>query len=62
MAPAVQADQLAVLAAGWFPGEAAAVGESREFVRSVLGDCWPGLDDVLLMVSELASNAVRHTS
>src|SRR5260221_5178205 len=58
MAPAVQAEPLSLLAADCFPGEAAAVGESREFVRSVLGDYRPGLDDVLLMVSEIASNAV----
>jgi serine/threonine-protein kinase RsbW len=62
MARAVRAEQLTVLAADCFPGEAAAVSESRKFVRSVLGDCWPGLDDVLLMVSEIASNAVRHTA
>ena len=62
MAPAVQAERLAVLAADWFPGEAASVGQAREFVRGVLGECWPGLDDVLVMVSEIASNAVRHTA
>ena len=52
----------AVLAAEWFPGEAAAVGLAREFVAGVLGADWPGLDDVLLLVSEIASNAVRHTA
>lgn len=62
MEPAVQAERAAVLAADWFPGEAASVGQAREFVRGVLGDCWPGLDDVLVMVSEIASNAVRHTA
>jgi serine/threonine-protein kinase RsbW len=62
MAPAVQAERAAVLAADWFPGLAASVRQSREFVRGVLGECWPGLDDVLVMVSEIASNAVRHTA
>ena len=51
-----------MLAADWFPGEAAAVGQAREFVAGVLGRDWPGLDDVLLLVSEIASNAVRHTA
>ena len=62
MALAVQAERLAVLAADWFPGEAAAVGQAREFVRGVLGEGRPGLNDVLLMVSEVACNAVRHTA
>jgi len=62
MAPAGRAERLAVLAADWFPGEAAAVGQAREFVRAVLGEDCPGLADVLLMVSEIASNAVRHTA
>ena len=58
----MQTERLAVLAADWFPGEAAAVGQAREFVRGVLGTAWPRLDDLLLMVSEVASNAVRHTA
>jgi len=62
MAPAVQAERAAVLAADWFPGEAASVRQAREFVRGVLGERWPCLDDVLVMVSEIASNAVRHTA
>ena len=56
------AERPAVLAADWFPGDAAAVGQAREFVAGVLGRDWPGLDDVLLLVSEIASNAVRHTA
>ncbi len=51
-----------MLAVDWFPGEAAAVGLAREFVAGVFGRDWPGLDDVLLLVSEIASNAVRHTA
>ena len=62
MAPAVLAEGPAVLAADWFPGEAAAVGLAREFVADVLGKQWPGRDDVLLLVSEISSNAVRHTA
>jgi len=58
----MQAERLAIAAADWFPGEAASVGKAREFVRAVLGVQWPGLDDVLVMVSEIASNAVRHTA
>ena len=58
----MQTERLAVLAADWFRGEAAAVGQAREFVRGVLGNAWPHLDDLLLMVSEVASNAVRHTA
>jgi serine/threonine-protein kinase RsbW len=58
----MQTERLAVLAADWFPGEAAAVSQAREFVRGVLGSAWPRLDDLLLMVSEIASNAVRHTA
>jgi anti-sigma regulatory factor (Ser/Thr protein kinase) len=34
----------------------------RAFVASQLGDDWPGLDDVLLLVSEISANAVRHTA
>jgi serine/threonine-protein kinase RsbW len=50
------------VASDWFPGQAEAVGQARDFVRGVLADSCPVLDDVLLMVSELASNAVRHTA
>jgi serine/threonine-protein kinase RsbW len=58
----VRPEPLSVLAADCFPGEARAVRQSREFVRTVLGDGWPGLDDVLLMVSEITSNAVLHSA
>jgi serine/threonine-protein kinase RsbW len=63
-ASAVLAEGPAALAvaADWFPGEAEAVGLAREFVAGVLGREWPGLDDALLLVSEIASNAVRHTA
>jgi hypothetical protein len=62
MALAVPGERLGVWAAERFPGEAASVRQARDFVRVVLGADWPGLDDVLLMVSEIASNAVRHTA
>src|ERR1039457_1708519 len=60
--PAVLAEGRAVLAADWFPGKAAAVGLARAFVARVLREEWPRLDDVLLLVSEIASNAIRHTA
>ena len=58
----MQGERLDVLAADWFPGEAASVRYARDFVRGVLGEIWPRLDDVLVMVSEIATNAVRHTA
>ena len=62
MAPAVQAERADLLAVDWFPGDASSVRQAREFVRGVLGKRWPRIDDVLVMVSEIASNAVRHTA
>jgi serine/threonine-protein kinase RsbW len=46
----------------WFPGTAAAVSQARRFVAGVIGDGCPALDDVLVLVSEVASNAVKHTA
>lgn len=44
-----------------FARSTASVPAAREFARSVLGeDCAHVLDDVLVCVSELATNAVRH--
>lgn len=34
----------------------------RSYITDRLGSDWPGLDDVLLLFSEIASNAVRHTA
>jgi serine/threonine-protein kinase RsbW len=51
-----------VLAQRRFPGHAPAVGQARRFVTCVLGDDWPGLDEVLVLVSEVASNAVKHSA
>jgi anti-sigma regulatory factor (Ser/Thr protein kinase) len=43
------------------PGTERSVAESRGFVRKTLGHRHPTLDGVVLSVSELATNAVRHT-
>jgi anti-sigma regulatory factor (Ser/Thr protein kinase) len=58
----VIADRPGVAAAGQFAGRAASVGRARALVARTLGTDWPGLHDVLVMVSELACNAVRHTA
>jgi anti-sigma regulatory factor (Ser/Thr protein kinase) len=44
------------------PGEERAVATGRRFVRDVLGRRHPALDKVVLGVSELATNAIKHTS
>ncbi|MBA9004813.1 ATP-binding protein [Thermomonospora cellulosilytica] len=43
-----------------FPGEADQAAAARRFAAALLPDC-PFLDDVLLVVAELAGNALRHT-
>jgi serine/threonine-protein kinase RsbW len=43
-----------------FPGRPDQVAHARRFVGRVLKGC-PVADDALLCVSELASNAIRHT-
>jgi anti-sigma regulatory factor (Ser/Thr protein kinase) len=58
----VLADRLTVLAAEWLAGEAKSASRARALVARALGSDWPDLDDVLLMVSEIVSNAVRHTA
>ena len=60
--PALPGRPLAGTARGTFPGQAAHVGKARRFIAGVLGDGWPRLDDVLLLASEVTSNAVRHTA
>ena len=62
MAPAGHAERIALLAAAWFPGQAPSVGHARDFVRGVLGHDCPVLNDVVLMTSEIATNAVLHTA
>ncbi|MFD3731459.1 ATP-binding protein [Streptomyces sp. NPDC058632] len=45
-----------------FPGLPRQVAEARDFVAALLGDEGSApVDDALLIVSELATNAVRHT-
>ena len=52
----------ATLAQVRFPGTAVAVRQARRFAARVIGDVFPGLDDVLVLVSEVASNAIQHTA
>jgi anti-sigma regulatory factor (Ser/Thr protein kinase) len=44
-----------------FPGLAEHVRQAREFVSFLLADL-PRVDDVVLVVSEFAANALRHTA
>jgi hypothetical protein len=45
---------------GTYPGTAASARQVRAAVRSLLGGC-PVTDDVVLVVSELAANAIAHS-
>src|ERR1700722_9646057 len=63
MAPVMRGEPAAAMPAQlWFPGTASAVGQARRFVAGGTCDGFPGLDDVLVLVSEVASNAVKHTA
>lgn len=44
-----------------FPGSPVAITEARRFVTALLG-AWSGTEDAELIVSELATNAVRHSA
>jgi serine/threonine-protein kinase RsbW len=44
-----------------FPGRPDQISHARDFTRRVLGPC-PVLDEAVLLVSELATNAVEHTA
>ena len=44
-----------------FPGRADQIARAREFTKRVLGLC-PVTDEAVLLVSELATNALEHTS
>jgi serine/threonine-protein kinase RsbW len=44
-----------------FPGRADQIARAREFTKRVLGPC-PMIDEAVLLVSELATNALEHTS
>ena len=45
---------------GVFPGRADQIGRARREVSRYLADC-PATDDVLIVLSELATNAVLHS-
>jgi serine/threonine-protein kinase RsbW len=45
----------------YFLGSAPSVTEARRFITSLLRD-WPAVDTAELIVSELATNAIRHTA
>ncbi|WP_157255056.1 ATP-binding protein [Nonomuraea typhae] len=45
-----------------FVGTAAAIGEARDWARCVLGEWCPRVEDVLLVISELTTNAVIHSA
>jgi serine/threonine-protein kinase RsbW len=61
MADRTQPDEEA--AAGWaeFPGAADSIAVCRHFAAGLLRDC-PRADDLVLAVSELATNAVRWSA
>ena len=44
-----------------FPGRPDQIVHARDFTRRVLGPC-PVLDEAVLLVSELATNAIEHTA
>src|SRR5260370_12069123 len=58
-----QATTRSALPRGWardFPGEPPQVREVRAWMEGILPACGP-LDDLLVIASELAANAVTHT-
>ncbi|MFB4300116.1 ATP-binding protein [Actinomadura sp. NTSP31] len=57
----VDREGLTVLGAVTLPGTGRSVGLARGFVRDLLADL-PGLDDVVMAVSETVANAVTHTA
>ena len=44
-----------------FPGRADQIARARDFTRRALGAC-PVLDEAVLLVSELTTNALEHTA
>jgi anti-sigma regulatory factor (Ser/Thr protein kinase) len=52
---------MTIIGAISLPGTECSVAEGRGFVRETLGPRHPALDGVGLSVSELATNAIRHT-
>jgi anti-sigma regulatory factor (Ser/Thr protein kinase) len=57
----VDGEGLVVLGAVTLPGVSKSVGCARGFVRGLLPEL-PGLDDVVMAVSETVANAVTHTA
>jgi anti-sigma regulatory factor (Ser/Thr protein kinase) len=53
--------EMTVIGSITLPGTDRAVAEGRRFVRETLGPRHPSLDGVGLSVSELATNAIRHS-
>jgi anti-sigma regulatory factor (Ser/Thr protein kinase) len=51
-----------VLGSLTIPGRPEHVREARTFVAKALGDLHPGLDNAVLLTSELVTNAVMHSS
>jgi anti-sigma regulatory factor (Ser/Thr protein kinase) len=52
----------AVLGTLTIPGRPEHVREARAFVAKALGDLHPGLEDAVLLTSELVTNAVMHSA
>jgi anti-sigma regulatory factor (Ser/Thr protein kinase) len=44
-----------------FPGRPNQIAHARDFTRRVLGPC-PVLDEAVLLISELSTNAIEHTA
>jgi len=53
---------VAVLGSLTLPGRPEHVREARSFVAKALGDLHPGLDNAILLTSELVTNAVMHSN
>jgi serine/threonine-protein kinase RsbW len=60
--PVTGSGSLVEVVCGTFPGEPSQVRCARRFISDLLGPTWPRLDDVLVLASEISSNAVRHTA
>jgi anti-sigma regulatory factor (Ser/Thr protein kinase) len=52
----------AVLASLTIPGRPEHVREARDLVVKALGELHPGVDDAVLLTSELVTNAVMHSN
>ncbi|MEV5751904.1 ATP-binding protein [Actinoallomurus sp. NPDC052308] len=54
--------EMTIIGAITLPGTERSVADGRRFVREALGGRHPAADAVKLSVSELATNAVKHTA